>query len=104
MEDQELNQQASIKVCADVNGALEELRSLSATLKQVFEDAPGLGLKVYQLLFGADDRLLPGLIEFHGVAASGADGLSVSLHITDRFKEIFAAAAAGDLKRLGING
>lgn len=82
---------------------LAEFKSLLATLEQVLEDVPSMGLEVYQLLFCERDLLRPGFIEFRGMAAAGTDRLAVSLHVTDRLRELVAAAAAGDLKGLRIN-
>lgn len=81
---------------------LDELRSLVVTLKQILEDAPSLGLEVCDLLFGGGDLLKPGFIEFRAMPASRTSGLIVSLNVTDKLRELVAAAAAGDLKKLRI--
>jgi hypothetical protein len=94
---------AELTIPIDILPGLAELKSLVATLKQILEDVPSLGLEVEELLFGGGNLLKPGFIEFRSMTASGAGGLSVSLHITDKLRELVSAAATGDLESLGIN-
>lgn len=82
---------------------LEELRSLAAALEKALEDFPGLSLQVEQLLFSGGDCLKSGLIEFCFAPAAGTGRMTISLRVTDRLREIVAAAAAGDLKVLGVD-
>lgn len=82
---------------------LVELRSLAATLEQALSKFPNLALKVEQLLFAGSDCLQSGLIEFRFAPAVGTGRMTISLRITNRLREIVAAAAAGDLKGLGVD-
>lgn len=96
---------AELNIRADIQPGLDELEGLIATLEQVFFDAPNLRLKVCDLLFAGDDhRFKPGFVELVAMPAAGAHGPSViQLHVTDRFRELVAAAAADELELLSIN-
>lgn len=90
-------------VRAESSDGLDELRSLVASLKQILEDTPSLCLEIHEFLFGDGDLLKPGFIEFRAMPASRTGGLIVSLHVTDKLRELVAAAATGDFKNLSIN-
>ena len=84
---------------------LSEAEALVATLKQAIESFPSLRPQVLDLLFtSSDNSLKPGFVELVSVPAIGANDPSViALRVTDRFRKLVAAAAAGELQLLGIN-
>lgn len=88
---------------SSLRDAEQELESLSASLKESLERFPSLGLKLKQLLLTSSDEIQPGLIELGVSMADGAGGLTITANLTDRLREIVAAAAAGDLEGLRIN-
>lgn len=96
---------AELRLEVSTQPGLQELESLVATLKQVLDDAPSLGLQVCDLLFSSGyESLKPGFIEFTCVPASRAGGAQVvELHVTDRFRELVATAVANKVERLAID-
>lgn len=88
-----------------VEPAMSEAKTLVAALEQALENFPGLRPQVLDLLFtGSDNSLKPGLVDLVSVPAMAANDPSViELRITNRFRELVAAAAAGELQLLGID-
>ncbi|MNN67246.1 hypothetical protein D3C76_735850 [compost metagenome] len=74
-----------------------ELDELLASLKQVAEVSLDARFEVQQLLFGGGDVLMPGLIDFRAVTATGTGNVTLQLHVTNRFRELAAALVAAHL-------
>ncbi|MES2634061.1 MAG: hypothetical protein V4669_13890 [Pseudomonadota bacterium] len=69
-------------------------------LKESAEVFPGIGDVLRDLLFEGGDSLAPSLIELRSLPADGAGRLTVALDLSERFREIVAAARAGEIDRL----
>ena len=90
--------EAELKVEIANKSDSEELDGLFATLKKISACSLEAFLDAKHLFFSGGDLLSPGLVEFRLVAASGTSEMSVSLHVTDRFRVLVAALSAAHLE------
>lgn len=78
----------------------DELLAAVETLKKAAQISPEFAECLSDLLFEGGDSLRHDLVQLSNKTAAGTNGLSVSLDLSERFREIVAAAAAGELELL----
>lgn len=81
---------------ADMSCLQAELADLMTEIESGPPECLG---ELRELLFGEDEHLLPGFIEFRAVPASGATRMTITANVTDRLRELVAAFAAGEIDR-----
>jgi len=76
------------------------LHTAVQVLGEAVERFPAVRDPLRELLFDGGETLREGLIELRNVPASRAGHLTIALDFSERFREIVAAARAGEVHRL----
>lgn len=85
------------QLTAEISHDVREFQAAMRSLQDSVAKFPNIAHQIRQALFGDGDSLLPGFIEFSAVPAVRAGRITVRLHMTDRFRKLVSAAAAGDV-------